>query len=134
MHKKITNTTIARMLDKRREFEELNPRYRIEKAIQDLHNLERYYVDAEYRNGLLLADFPSSGYFELANIHKEEEKVKERLSLPRNSLIRYEKVRCSKHCTHNTPSHQYYYAYTWDSSSKRLKKKYIGKQLPLTII
>jgi hypothetical protein len=40
MHKKITNTTIARMLDKRREFEESPPRYRIEKAIQDLHNLE----------------------------------------------------------------------------------------------
>ncbi len=41
MHKKNTNTTIARMLRKRREFEESNPRYQIEKSIQDLHNLER---------------------------------------------------------------------------------------------
>ena len=113
MFGKSNNTRIAKILRKRREVEELNPKYRIEKAVQDLHNLERYYVDAEYRNSLLLADFPSSGYFELANIHKEEEKVKEILNLPQNSLIRYEKVRCSKYCKHNTPPHQYYYAYIW---------------------
>jgi hypothetical protein len=133
MFGKSNNTRIAKILRKRREVEELNPRYRIEKAVQDLHNLERYYVDAEYRNSLLLADFPSPGYFELASIHKEEEKVKERLSLPQNSLIRYERVKCSKHCKHNNPPHQYYYAFIWDSSSKKLKKKYIGKQLPLAM-
>ena len=131
MYGKSTNARIARILYNRREFEESNPRYRIEKAIQDLHNLERYYVDAEYRNSLISAKYPSSEYCELENICKQEAKVKERLNLPQNSLIRYEKVRCSKHCKHNTPPHQYYYAYIWDLSSKRLNKKYIGKQLPL---
>ena len=133
MHKKITNTTIARMLDKRREFEESNPRCRIEKSIQDLHNLEKYYVDTEYRNSLASASYPSSEYFELENIYKQEEKVKQRLNLPQNSLIRYDKVKCSKHCKHNNPPHRYYYAHIWDSCSKRLQKKYIGKQLPLVI-
>src|SRR6476646_9346758 len=37
--------------------------------------------------------------------------IKEKLNLPQNSLIRYEKVRCSKYCKHNIPPHQYYYAY-----------------------
>jgi hypothetical protein len=82
MHKKITNTTIARMLDKRREFEESTSRYRIEKAIQDLHNLEKYYVDVEYRNSLASANYPSSEYYELENIYEQDEKVKARLNLP----------------------------------------------------
>lgn len=133
MHAKDTNTRIAKLLYKRRELEETNPRYRIEKAIHDLHKLEKYYVDVEYRNSLKSAEYPSSECFELENIYKQEEKVQERLSLPQNSLIRYEKIRCSKYCKHNTPPHQYYYAYIWDSSSKKLKKKYIGKQLPLVI-
>lgn len=102
---------------------ERNSRYLIEKSIQDLHNLEKYYVDAEYRNSLVSAQYPSLEYFELENIFKQEQKVKEKLNLPQKSLIKYEKVRCSKHCRHNNPAHQYYYAYIWDSSSKRLKKK-----------
>jgi hypothetical protein len=118
MHRKRTSTTIAKILHKRRVFEESNPRYLIEKSIQDLHKLERYYVDVAYRNRLRSANYLSSEYFELENILKREEKVKERLNLPQNSLIRHEKVRCSKYCKHNTPPHQYYYAYIWDSSSK----------------
>ena len=90
----------------------------MEKAIQDLHNLEKYYVDVEYGNSLESAEYPSLEYFELENIYRLEEKVKETLNLPQNSLIRYEKVRCSKQCKHNTPPHQYYYAYMWDSSSR----------------
>ena len=133
MHRKGTNTRIINILHRRRELEESNPRYRIEKAIQDLHKLEKYYVDVDYRNSLRSADYPSSEYFELENIYEKEARVKERLNLPQNSMIRYEKVRCSKHCKHNTPPHQYYYAYIWDLSSKKLKKKYIGKQLPLVI-
>jgi hypothetical protein len=58
--------------------------------------------------------------------------LKEKLNLPENSTIRYEKVKCSKNCRHNT--HRYYYAYIWDSSNKKLKKKYIGKQLPLPVV
>jgi hypothetical protein len=132
MQRKSTNTRIVKILQKRREFEESNPRHLIEKSIQDLHNLERYYADAEYRNSLKSEEYPSLEYFELENIFKQEEKVKEELNLPQNSLIKYEKMKCSKHCNHNTP-HQYYYAYIWDSNSKRLKKKYIGKELPLMI-
>jgi hypothetical protein len=108
MHKKSTNTRMARMLHERRDH-------------------------VEYRNSLASASYPSSEYFELENIYKQEEKVKQRLNLPQNSLIRYDKVKCSKHCKHNNPPHQYYYAYIWDSCSKRLQKKYIGKQLPLVI-
>jgi len=133
MFGKSNNTRIAKILRKRREVEELNPRCRIEKSIQDLHNLEKYYANTDYRNNLVSANYPSSEYFELENIYRQEEKVKERLSLPRNSQIRYERVKCSKYCKHNTPPHQYYYAYIWNSSSKKLKKKYIGKQLPLTM-
>jgi hypothetical protein len=33
-----------------------------------------------------------------------------------------------KDCRHE---HYYYYSYVWDCNSKKLKKKYIGKQLPL---
>lgn len=127
------NTRIARILHKRRELEELNPRYRIEKAIEDLHKLEKYYTVTEYRDSLRAADYPSSEYFELENIHKQDEKVKKKLNLPQNSLIRYERVRCSKLCKHNTPPHRYFYAYIRDSSSRKSKKKYIGKQLPLVM-
>ena len=133
MYRKNTNTRIAKILHKRREFEELNPRYRIEKAIEHLHKLEKYCIDIEYRDSLKSADYLSSEYFELENIHKQEEKVKEKLNLPQNSLIRYEKVRCSKLCKHDTPPHRYFYAYIWNSGSKKLKKKYIGKQLPLVM-
>jgi hypothetical protein len=96
------------------------------------------YTDKEYRRRLIsslsAADgyyFPSysSEYFEIERIYEQEEKVKEKLNLPQNCTIRYEKVKCSKDCKHDT--HQYYYAYIWDCDSKKLKKKYIGKQLPL---
>jgi hypothetical protein len=133
MYGKSNNVRLAKILHKRREFEELNPRYLIEKSIQDLHNLEKYYVDAEYRNSLVSANYPSSEYYELENIRKQEVKLKEKLNLPQNSLIKYETVKCSKHCKHNTPPHQYYYAYIWNLSSKKLEKKYIGKQLPLVM-
>ena len=103
MYGKSNNARLAKILHKRREFEESNPRYLIEKSIQDLYNLEKYYVDLEYKNSLISASYPSSEYFELENIYKQEKKVKEGLNLPQNSLIRYEKVRCSKHCNHNTP-------------------------------
>jgi hypothetical protein len=93
-----------------------NPRYMLKKLIKDIDNLERYYTDREYRNKLQSA---------------QEEKVKEKLNLPQNCTIRYEKVRCCKDCRHNT--HRYYYGYIWDCNSKKLKKKYIGKQLPLPI-
>jgi uncharacterized protein with HEPN domain len=106
-----------------------NPRHMLKKLIQDIDNLEKFYRDKEYRNKLESASYLSSEYFELERIYEQEEKVKEKLNLPQNSTIRYEKIRCCKDCEHDT--HRYYYAYIWDCNSKKLKKKYIGKQLPL---
>ena len=93
-------------------------------------SLEKFYSDKEYRDRLDKAEYLSSDYFQLVKIEKQQEKIKEKLSLPQNSIIRYEKVRCSRNCIHDT--HRYCYAYLWDGNSKKLKKKYIAKQLPLT--
>jgi hypothetical protein len=107
-----------------------NPRHTLKKLIQDIDNLEKFYSDKEYRNKLeSAATYPSLEYVQLDNIFEQDKKVKEKLNLPENSTIRYEKVRCCKDCRHDT--HQYYYAYFWDSTSKKLRKKYIGKELPL---
>jgi len=57
------------------------------------------------------------------------QKGQKKLNLPQNSTIKYGIVKCCKDCKHNT--HRYYYAYIWDYNSKKLRKKYIGKQLPL---
>jgi hypothetical protein len=108
---------------------ESNPRYLLEKSLKDIEDLERFYKDKQYRNTLESATYPSLEYCKLENIEKQEEKLKEKLGIPQNSIIKYQKVKCSKTCKH--PKHWYYYAYIWDSTSKRLKSKYIGKQLPL---
>jgi hypothetical protein len=106
-----------------------NPRHILKKLLLDMDNLDKFYTDMEYKNKLKSARYLSSEYFELERIYEQEQKVKEKLNLPQNCTIRYEKVKCCKDCRHNT--HQYYYAYIWDCDSKKLKKKYIGKQLPL---
>ena len=78
---------------------------------------------------LEFARYTSLENIHLENILEQDKKVKEKLNLPENCTIRYEKVKCSKNCKHDT--HRYYYAYIWDCNSKKLKKKYIGKELPL---
>ena len=40
MYGKSNNARLAKILQKRTEFEESNPRHQIEKSIQDLHRLE----------------------------------------------------------------------------------------------
>jgi hypothetical protein len=110
-----------------------NPRNKLKKLLQDSDNLEKFYRDKEYRNKLELeARYPSLEYVQLENILEQAKKVKEKLNLPENSTIKYEKIKCCKDCKHNT--HRYYYAYFWDCNSKKLKKKYIGKQLPLPTV
>ena len=104
-------------------------KHTLNKLIQNIDMLEKFYSDKEYRDRLDKAEYLSSDYFQLEKIEEQQEKIKEKLSLPQNSIIRYEKVRCSRTCIHDT--HRYYYAYIWDGNSKKLKKKYIGKQLPL---
>jgi hypothetical protein len=122
------NAYITKMLEKSKG-KEPNPRYLVKKLIQYIDNLEKFYSDKEYRNKLESARYPSLEYVQLEDTYEQDKKVKEKLYLPQNSTIKYEKVKCSKNCRHNT--HRYYYAYFWDCDSKKLKKKYIGKKLPL---
>ena len=119
---------VAELL-KRVNINKSNPGYLLQKSLKDIEELERFYKDKEYRNTLVSATYPSLEYCQLENIEKQEEKLKEKLGIPQNSTIRYQKIRCSKACRHS--KHWYYYAYVWDSTSKKLKSKYIGKQLPL---
>jgi hypothetical protein len=108
-----------------------NPRNKLKKLLQGSEALEKFYSDKEHKIKLESASYLSSEYFELERMYEQEEKVKEKLNLPQNCTIRYEKVKCCKDCKHDT--HRYYYAYIWDCNSKKLKKRYIGKQLPLPI-
>jgi hypothetical protein len=119
---------IAR-LAKLTKINESNPRYLLQKSLKDIEDLERFYKDREYRNTLESVTYLSSEYCQLENIEKQEKKLKEKLGIPQNSIIRYQKVKCSKNCRHT--NHLYFYAYIWDPTSKKLKSKYIGKQLPL---
>jgi hypothetical protein len=91
--------------------------------------LKGFYKDKEYRNTLESATYLSSEYCQLEAIEEPDEEVKEKIGIPQSSIIKYQKVKCSKDCRHTT--HWYFYAYIWDSTSKKLKSKYIGKQLPL---
>jgi hypothetical protein len=120
---------IASKLEKRSSSSISDQKHTLRKLLQDIDNLEKFYTDREYRNKLESASYLSSGYFELERIYEHDKKVKEKLNLPENSTIKYEKVKCCKDCKHDT--HRYYYAYSWNCDSKKLKKKYIGKQLPL---
>jgi hypothetical protein len=101
----------------------------LQKSLKDIEDLEKFYKDREYRKTLESAMYPSLEHCQLENIEQQQEKVKEKLGIPQNSTIKYQKVKCSRDCRHTT--HLYFYAYIWDSTSKKLKSKYIGKQLPL---
>lgn len=93
---------------------------------EDMPKLERYIKDEEYREKLQNSLYP---YYspELSDILGLQELVKKKIGIPENASIKYEKVKCSRYCTHE---HEYFYAYYWDSTAKKLKKKYIGKELP----
>jgi hypothetical protein len=49
-------------------------------------------------------------------------------SIPKNATIRKEFVKCKKPNCYRRQHGPYYYAYWKDPETKRLKKKYIGKQ------
>lgn len=108
------------------EQEKYSPAMLSEKIKEDMPKLERYIKDKEYRQKLDNSLYPYHNP-ELFDILGLEKIVKEKIGIPENANIKYEKVKCSKCCMHN---HQYFYAYYWDSTTKKLKKKYIGKQLP----
>jgi hypothetical protein len=113
---------------KKREQEEQTPEYLYMKLKEDMPKLERFFKDKEYRNELLSSDYHSYEYYQLTDLFGLEKRVKEKLGIPINSFIRYERIKCSKRCNHK--SHQYFYAYFWDSNLRKLKKKYVGKKLP----
>jgi hypothetical protein len=52
-------------------------------------------------------------------------------SIPKNATIRKECVKCKKPNCYQEQHGPYYYAYWKDPESKRLKKKYIGKNIVL---
>jgi len=107
--------------------EKRSPQFLLQKVKEDMPKLEKFIIDKEYRKKLLCSLYPSQEYYEFFNIHGLEKKIKEKIGVPENAIIKYEKVKCFKDYIHD---HQYFYAYYWDSNIKKLKKKYIGKELP----
>jgi hypothetical protein len=96
----------------------------------EVSKLENFIKDVEYRERLIESSryYPWVNY-ELQKLNKLEMKLKEKMKIPLKSLIKFEKIKCSKTCSHN---HQYFYAYFWDCYLNKLNKKYIGKNLPNT--
>ena len=129
------NRQIKNLLMKK-DNEELKPEYLYFKLKQDMPKLEKYIQDPKYRKELEGEEEQDSriGYntfyenYELMDLYGLQKKVKEKLKIPENSIIKYESIKCSKKCRHKT--HKYFYAYFWDPVIKKLKKKYIGKHLP----
>ena len=97
-----------------------------QKLKEDMPKLERFIKDDKYREKLQNSLYPYHNP-ELFDILGLEKIVKEKIGIPEKATLKYEKVKCSRDCIHD---HQYFYAYYWDSNTKKLKKKYIGKELP----
>ena len=100
--------------------------YLCQKIKEDMPKLERYIKNHEYRKKLENSFYPryNPEFFDILGL---QELVKEKIGIPENATIKYEKVKCSRECMHN---HEYFYAYYWNSNTKKLRKKYIGKELP----
>jgi hypothetical protein len=107
--------------------QKLSLQYLFQKVKEDMPKLEKFIIDSKYREKLLNLPYYSQERYELFDIFGLEKIVKEKIGVPENAAIKFEKVKCSKKCNHN---HQYFYAYYWNSTTKKLRKKYIGKQLP----
>jgi hypothetical protein len=107
--------------------EKYSPAMLSQKIKEDMPKLERYIKDEKYRKKLLSSLSPSQEYYEFFDIYGLEKIIQEKIGIPENATIKYEKVKCSRKCIHN---HQYFYAYYWNPTTKKLRKKYIGKKLP----
>ena len=106
---------IANKLEKRSSISD--QKHTLRKLLQDSDNLERFYKDKEYRERI------SSDHFELDHLYEQDRRLKQRLNLPENSTIRLETVKGS--------NRSYWHAYFWIPQLKKLKKRYIGKSLPV---
>jgi hypothetical protein len=127
------NHKIKNLIIKKDNEEELEPEYLYFKLKEDMPKLEKYIQDPKYRKELEEEQNSGIEYtfyenYELIDLLGLEKKVKEKLKIPENSIIKYESIKCSKKCKHKT--HKYFYAYFWDPLIKKLRKKYIGKHLP----
>jgi hypothetical protein len=108
---------IASKLEKRSSSSISDQKHTLRKLLQDSDNIERFYKDKEYRERI------SSDHFELDHLYEQDRRLKQRLNLPENSTIRLETVKGS--------NRGYYYAYFWNPELRKLKKRYIGKSLPI---
>ena len=76
--------------------EELKPEYLYFKLKEDMPKLEKYIQDPKYRKELEEDQDSGIGYtfytnYELMDLLGLEKKVKEKLNIPENSIIKYEK-------------------------------------------
>ena len=109
---------IASKLEKRSSSSSISDqKHTLRKLSQDSDNLERFYKDKEYRERI------SSDHFELDHLYEQDRRLKQRLNLPENSTIRLETVKGS--------NRSYWHAYFWNPELRKLKKRYIGKSLPV---
>jgi hypothetical protein len=102
-----------------------DPGYLLLHLKDDVLELEKFIKNEKYRNEVLEESW---NRYKITDLYELEGKIKEKLGIPKHSSIRWDKVKCSKTCKH---THQYFYPYFRDPDQKKLKKKYIGKQLPL---
>ena len=92
-----------------------------QKIKEDMPKLERYLKDDEYRKKLENSLYPRYNP-ELFDIVGLEKIVKQKIGIPENATIKYEKVKCSRECRHH---HQYFYAYYWNSNTKKVTEVYL---------
>ena len=118
--------TRCKLLNEIRE-QNLSSQNLFQKVKEDMPKLEKFIIDSKYRDKLLNSSYHSQEHYEFSDIMGLKRIIKEKIGIPSNATIKYEKVKCSKKCNHN---HQYFYAYYWNPTRKKLMKKYIGKELP----
>src|SRR5215211_5653319 len=84
--------------------QKLSPEYLFQKVKEDMPKLEKFIIDSKYREKLQNSPYHSQERYELFDIWGLEKLVKEKIGIPENAIIKFEKVKCSKQCNHN---HQY---------------------------
>jgi hypothetical protein len=143
---------IVKALGKRLTKIELsNPFIAIDALRKDMEIFENFIKDPEYRkrynqikntgampiydiDGRLITDDNINDYkYGAPDLMHLKRLILDRIGLPSNTSFRYEKIKCLKKCSTRGCRHEYYYffAYYWDSKNKKLKKKYLGRNLPL---
>ena len=92
-----------------------------QKLKEDMPKLERFIKDDKYRKKLENSFYPRYNP-ELFDIVGLEKIIKQKIGIPENATLKYEKVKCSRKCIHD---HQYFYAYYWNSNTKKVTEVYL---------